>query len=274
MTFKTSFITAIVGAALVVVPAAWGQSQQPAVSTDAFERAVLASELSSRQGVQVYRDAFERTVAARKHESAVVSVYRDAFQRAVAAGPQSRPDFWNYDPRTGERIANSSPGVAQQDLGALYSGTASGLSSPIASTDAFTRSVGAETRSLQTGPYSDAFERAVAAGSPTGGLVSGDHHSRVELLGSTPPATVSTSTRVIEWPQVGIGFGAGILLALGLLMAMRVTRIRPLAPGPPPGAATACRFTSRSWRQCRSRIGRASGAAASTRSSARSPSSG
>ena len=32
-------------------------------------------------------------------------------------------DFWNYDPATGERIANTSPGVSADQLAALYSGT-------------------------------------------------------------------------------------------------------------------------------------------------------
>jgi hypothetical protein len=33
----------------------------------------------------------------------------------------------------------------------------------------------------------------------------------------------------IEWPQVGVGLGLGIMLALGPWLAMRITRIRPLA---------------------------------------------
>lgn len=32
-------------------------------------------------------------------------------------------DFWNYDPATGERIANTSPGVSAEQLAGLYSGT-------------------------------------------------------------------------------------------------------------------------------------------------------
>jgi hypothetical protein len=43
------------------------------------------------------------------------------------------------------------------------------------------------------------------------------------------PAEVSTvsSSRELEWPQIGVGFGVGILFALGLLLAFRHTRIRP-----------------------------------------------
>ncbi len=32
-------------------------------------------------------------------------------------------DFWNYDPATGERIANTSPGLSADQLAGLYSGT-------------------------------------------------------------------------------------------------------------------------------------------------------
>ena len=32
-----------------------------------------------------------------------------------------QPDFWNYDPMTGEKISDSSPGVAPDELAALWS---------------------------------------------------------------------------------------------------------------------------------------------------------
>ena len=38
------------------------------------------------------------------------------------ATAQAQPtDFWNYDPKTGEKIANSSPGVAPEELATLSS---------------------------------------------------------------------------------------------------------------------------------------------------------
>ena len=36
-------------------------------------------------------------------------------------GPQGQPDFWNYDPTTGEKISDYSPGVAPDELAALWS---------------------------------------------------------------------------------------------------------------------------------------------------------
>ena len=35
-------------------------------------------------------------------------------------GVATRPDFWNYDPKTGEKIADTSPGVAPEQLAALW----------------------------------------------------------------------------------------------------------------------------------------------------------
>ena len=36
---------------------------------------------------------------------------------------QSQVDFWNYDSKTGEKVANYSPGVASDDLAQLWSGS-------------------------------------------------------------------------------------------------------------------------------------------------------
>src|SRR5215207_3644326 len=36
-------------------------------------------------------------------------------------GPAEQPDFWNYDATTGEKISDYSPGVAPDELAALWS---------------------------------------------------------------------------------------------------------------------------------------------------------
>jgi hypothetical protein len=36
-------------------------------------------------------------------------------------GQAGQPDFWNYTPTTGEKISDSSPGVAPDELAALWS---------------------------------------------------------------------------------------------------------------------------------------------------------
>jgi hypothetical protein len=42
-------------------------------------------------------------------------------------------------------------------------------------------------------------------------------------------AQVASSRSDIAWPQLGIGFGLGILLVAGLWLAVRMTKSRPLA---------------------------------------------
>ena len=45
---------------------------------------------------------------------------------------------------------------------------------------------------------------------------------------STPTVSASSGSE-IEWPQLGIGFGLGILLVAGLWLAIRMTKGHPLA---------------------------------------------
>jgi hypothetical protein len=74
----------------------------------------------------------------------------------------------------------------------------------------------------------DAFERAVAARVAATRVISGDDHVRIDPA-DLPVSVPSTSSGRDEWPQVGIGLGVGIVLAFGLLLAVRYTRTRPLA---------------------------------------------
>jgi hypothetical protein len=50
------------------------------------------------------------------------SFWRYDPQSGNPTGPQGQLDFWNYDPATGENISSYSPGVAPEDLAALWSG--------------------------------------------------------------------------------------------------------------------------------------------------------
>ena len=55
-----------------------------------------------------------------------------------------------------------------------------------------------------------------------------DANERVDLP-TTPESTpVASSGREVEWPQIGIGLGIGILLAAGLWLAMRASKPGPL----------------------------------------------
>jgi hypothetical protein len=87
-----------------------------------------------------------------------------------------------------------------------------------------------DARGAVSKPLSDSLERSAIVAQPsTGAVLSGDSHGRVDLQDTPAPATSATSGREIEWPQIGIGFGLGIVLAFGLLLAVRATRVRPLA---------------------------------------------
>jgi hypothetical protein len=82
------------------------------------------------------------------------------------------------------------------------------------------------------GAYTDANERGGVRPSGIESTLAGyvDANERVVV----PPASVTQvsatgSDSDVQWPQIGIGFGVGILLALGLFLALKATRIRPLA---------------------------------------------
>ena len=100
-------------------------------------------------------------------------------------------------------------------------------STPIVSPDAVDRM---RASSAQSRPITspDAVDRAVASRADYGNRIVFD--DRFNEATNVAPVSSSTSAgRELEWPQIGMGFGLGLALALGLFMAMRYTRIRPLA---------------------------------------------
>ena len=72
-------------------------------------------------------------------------------------------------------------------------------------------------------------ERFIPGAAPAAPAIGGERF--IEGAPSNPVATSSDTGWNVEldWSQLGIGFGMGLLLALGLYLAVRVTRIRPLA---------------------------------------------
>jgi hypothetical protein len=91
----------------------------------------------------------------------------------------------------------------------------------------------AAARQQELSSMLDARERSFAAKSVAMAVTSSDpvRDDRFRLDPSsipTPAATISTA-RDVEWLQIGIGFGGGILLAIGLFLAMRMTRVRQAA---------------------------------------------
>ena len=75
----------------------------------------------------------------------------------------------------------------------------------------------------------DLIERTVANRSMNGRTLVFDSYRDFSTPISQPTPVASDSGSDIEWPQVGAGFAIGILLALGLVLASRGLRIRPLA---------------------------------------------
>ncbi len=79
-------------------------------------------------------------------------------------------------------------------------------------------------------PGPDAFERAVIANERSKPVIVVDDRFRLDPNTGVEPGPVQvTNTRDIEWPQVGIGFGIGLVLMIGLYLALKATRQRPLA---------------------------------------------
>jgi hypothetical protein len=137
-----------------------------------------------------------------------VATAPDVFERAVVARELSQRAGLATMPDAFERAVNAQrPSVVSSYVDAHGRSTAGG-----------------DRQGLSTASrYPDAFERALRTES--GPRVLLDSHDRVQPT-STPVVSPVDSGREIEWPQIGIGFAAGILLALGLGMTMRFTRVR------------------------------------------------
>ena len=114
----------------------------------------------------------------------------DAFERAVAAQP----------------AVDSTPIVSPNASDRALAAKAALDSTPMVSPDAVDRMKATQSQPI-TSP--DAFDRAFRE------------------VDTRPVATSTISSgRDIEWTQIGMGFGLGIVLALGLLLVMHYTRIR------------------------------------------------
>jgi len=130
-----------------------------------------------------------------KGQLALTSTSPDAFERAVAAS-----------------VATESTAIVSPD--AVDRVRALGVGNPSRPT---------------TSP--DAFGRAVAATADYGNNRSYDDRFATPAPSSDPVSVRPISGREIEWPQIGAGFGIGILLVLGLMLTLRLTRGRSLAHG-------------------------------------------
>ena len=129
-----------------------------------------------------------------------------AFGEGRLAGSQEPSDFWNY--QSNAKVADTSPGVAPQDLAKLFAGSRSDLGT----NHTAVRSPDIDHLLLtKSGVVDSSSAEAI---DPTSGPVD---------VSTTDPGTE------IEWRQIGIGLGVGVLFVLGLGLATRIAHVRPFA---------------------------------------------
>lgn len=153
------------------------------------------------------------------------------------AGSPEPADFWNYE--SGAKVADSSPGVAPENLAQLTVGSVSAESRP----DWFERAAiqaqngvvvvsrpdSHDVATQVDNGYLDAAARAQRIDIVVPTASSDAHERSAPPLGELTSQTVSGSGTELDLPQLGIGFGFGLVLALGLFLTMRYTRGRELA---------------------------------------------
>jgi hypothetical protein len=110
-------------------------------------------------------------------------------------------DFWNYDAQTGQKVANTSPGVQPGDLAGLYS-------SP---SDVGGQQVPVLRRSAPDSPGNVDLRRRVEARNDG----HGPHAATDE-----PAVVVVSDGDDIAWAELGVGLGIGVLLGLGLIVGL------------------------------------------------------
>jgi hypothetical protein len=128
-------------------------------------------------------------------------------------GNSPRPDFWNYDPRTGEKVADTSPGVAPTDLSEMYGQR----SSPSPDDRAMYRG---------TTPQVDAVVADRIRMRANDGLSPDDRalFRGVEPTSVPVSVTVSSDSGGFQWSDAGLG--AASTLALVLLLGAATLVIR------------------------------------------------
>lgn len=194
MTRTISLITATVGAALLfAVPAYgdnWGADQRG-------------------EQVRVSPDLVDRAVAAEQNR---LETMLDARERALGS--------------TGSAVASD---PRSEGMNRLY-----GLGEYANPIDLRERAMverpGTTTKEPQVGfdARSDGLNRLYGLGEYAAPVVADD---RFRIDHSNVPVTVSatSSGREIDIPQVGIGFGIGLVLLLGIFLALRAAHVRPFA---------------------------------------------
>jgi hypothetical protein len=149
---------------------------------------------------------------------------------APATAQAQPPDFWNYDPQTGEKIANSSPGVAPEELATLSS-VSSGLSKT-PDDRPFSRA----TNVTQTKP-TDFWNYDPQTGEKIANTSPGVAPEELATLSSVSSGTKVAKTQSVSdnsgydlRASILSGFAIALVLAGGALLAIRHGRRAKVLP--------------------------------------------
>ncbi len=206
MTRKSPFITAVGAALVLALPATALAQNERFVEAPQWHKALVARSegLNKQHELGTYNPAI-RALKLRSEE----------LNRLHGLGEYSGSAYPASSVLIDRALDNPVP-VASNDTSAL---------------DAREQSFAAKREAQLTdvsGP--DAFERVVIASTRETPPLVADDRFRLDPTAGGQPAPVSvTDGREVEWPQVGIGLGIGALLMIGLYLALKGTRQRPLA---------------------------------------------
>ena len=160
---------------------------------------VIAGALTGAQAAMaqtpeaMHEDGFDRAVAAQ----AAIWMAEDGFDRAVAAADRlSQPALRHSDSVEGALAQSRAQSIALRHSDSIDGALAQSR---------------AQSTALR---HSDSVDGALAAANASQDRIA------VQSTGSGAE---------IEWPQIGIGLSVGVLLGIGLLLAVRATRIRRFA---------------------------------------------
>jgi len=219
MTPKISLITATVGAALVFAVPAHGDNW--AADKPVSESPSLADLLAAKNGT------VDNTGI--NGSQATVTSSPDWFERAAAVAIQKQNHENMLNARERGLGVNSQPPVdaRSEGLNKLY-----GLGEYMNPIDARERAlVVPKTATPQPQGFdarSDGLNRIYGLGKYASPVVADDRF-RIDHTNVPVPVSAPTSGREIEWPEIGIGFGVGLMLILGLVLTLKATHTRPFA---------------------------------------------
>ena len=219
---RIRFIT-IVGAALVLTAPAFGKGE-PAESV--WEDALVAK---SNGTYLHYRGGEQRTVAP-------TSVWEQALI-ARSQGLNARYGLGQHSPALKALQYRSEALNRQYGLGEFAKIVPSArLTESIVSREQTARAMRQAERRyslFRDAGLTDLNTRAELRGAALRGVTRAPDAFERTVISSTreasPVPVETTSAGEVDWPQIGLGAGLGLLLGLGFVVAIRFVRIRPLA---------------------------------------------